>query len=435
MKLLKNAKILGIDYTVSSGDVLLESNIIKSVVIKDTQNSQLDSVHALQSSAQITETIDCGGNLLLPGFVNMHTHSGMTFLRSRADDLPLEKWLTDEVFPNEAKLTEEDQYWFTKLAYLEYIRGGTTTVFDMYLHNTATSQAAKDMKLRTVICGSVNDFGGTAEDLHEDYLKYNTESDQNKFVSFMLGFHAGYTTSRGLLLDIATLSNELKAPVWTHCSETREEVQGCMDATSKTPFTHFEDLGLWENGGGAFHCTHLTDLDLQVIRRYALTPVTCPSSNLKLTSGVADLKAFEDRGIEFAIGTDGPASNNQLSMFREMYLASVLQKNEHSNPSLLPPETIIKAATAAGANALGINAGVILPGKLADLVLVDLNAPNTLLNDPLKNTVYSADTSNVLLTILNGDIRYKNGEYYLPNNESVDQIYSECKKRMQNIFK
>jgi 5-methylthioadenosine/S-adenosylhomocysteine deaminase len=438
LKHFVNAKTF--DFLVCSGEtediIDIELYVQNGVIL-----SSFDQFGAKESDF---EDIDCGGNLLIPGFVNMHTHSGMTFLRSRADDTPLQEWLTKEIFPNEAKLQDDDVYWFTKLAMLEYLSGGTSTIFDMYLNNPEVARAARDMGVRTVLCGSVNDFGGTAQDLQEDLELYggcDLDSPEKALsngpadlVSFKLGFHAEYTTSRPLLEDIVALSDKLKQPVWTHLCETQLEVQECVERTGMTPIAYLESLGMWENGGGGFHGVHLSDEDLKIAQRRNLTLVSCPCSNLKLASGIAPLQKYADAGINLCLGTDGPASNNQLSMFKEMYNASVLQKNLAYDPTIMRPSQIVSMATLNALSPLKLAVGLIEPECFADFTVINLNLPNTVLNDPLKNLVYSCDTSNVVMTVVNGFVLYNHGEYTLPSGETPVDIYKECQKRSQRLF-
>jgi 5-methylthioadenosine/S-adenosylhomocysteine deaminase len=419
MKKLINAKILTPEYTIIDGEVLLKDDRIAEVAAKVDVTEFTD-----------VEVIDCQNNLLIPGLVNAHTHSAMTFLRSRADDLPLQEWLEDVIFPNEAKLTPEDVYWFAQLAILDYISGGTTCALDMYLNNAATSQAALDMGFRMTLVGSLNDFGGTVADLQADFEQLNKP---NSRVQFVLGIHAEYTTNPALIREVADLAHSLQAPTYTHLAETRREVDDCISRTGKTSVQHLADCGFWEFGGAGFHSVHLTDEDRALMQKLNVTAVSCPGSNLKLASGVADLEKLNQAGVNVALGTDGPASNNALSMFREMFLASTLQKVKHNDASRQIPEQILQYATANGATAARIDAGAIAEGKLADLALINLNSPNMLLNNPVKNLVYSTDKADVLLTIINGEVRYNRGEYILPSGRTAEQIYAECGKRVERM--
>ena len=377
--------------------------------------------------------IDAEGNLLMPGFKNAHTHSAMTFLRSYADDLPLQEWLYNQVFPMEAKLTEEDVYWAAMLANLEYLTSGITANFDMYMKNESNAKASADMGFRTVLCGSINDFGGTVEEIEEEYLHFNK---YNPLISYQLGFHAEYTTKRQILEDMAALGKKYKAPVFTHNSETENEVAGCIERYGTTPTAFLNSLGMFDYGGGGFHCVHMTQEDLDICKEKGIWVVTNPSSNVKLASGIAPIQKMLSMGIGLAIGTDGPASNNCLDMFREMFLVTALQKVSLSDAAAVDALEVLHMATAGGARAMGLaDCDVLAEGKCADMVLLDLQKPNMHpLNNITKNIVYSGSKQNVKMTMIDGKILYEDGvfhvgtapeEIYAKVNESITRMKSE----------
>lgn len=377
--------------------------------------------------------IDAEGNLLMPGFKNAHTHSAMTFLRSYADDLPLQEWLYNQVFPMEAKLTEEDVYWAAMLANLEYLTSGITANFDMYMKNESNAKASADMGFRTVLCGSINDFGGTVEEIEEEYLHFNK---YNPLISYQLGFHAEYTTKRQILEDMAALGKKYKAPVFTHNSETENEVAGCIERYGTTPTAFLNSLGMFDYGGGGFHCVHMTQEDLEICKEKGIWVVTNPSSNVKLASGIAPIQKMLSMGIGLAIGTDGPASNNCLDMFREMFLVTALQKVSLSDAAAVDALEVLHMATAGGARAMGLaDCDVLAEGKCADMVLLDLQKPNMQpLNNITKNIVYSGSKQNVKMTMIDGKILYEDGvfhvgtapeEIYAKVNESITRMKSE----------
>ena len=344
----------------------------------------------------------------------------MTGLRSYADDLPLNEWLFDKVFSIEAKLTHDDVYWLVKLAILEYVSGGTTAVFDMYFHTDAAAAAARECGFRFTMCGAVNDFGGDAQSLLDQYNKYNNGDD---LISFKIGLHAEYTTKRELISEVARLAKSLNQPAFTHCSETRREVDECIGRYGKSPVEVFAEVGLFDSGGAIFHGVHLSDTDIALLKQYNVSVVSNPASNLKLASGIAELDKLDKASVRIALGTDGAASNNALSMFREMYLASALQKGTTGDPTVLPPETVLGYATAGGAYVTGADSGVLEVGKLADITVIDLRKPNTVLHNPVKNIVYSCDKSNVALTMVGGKVLYRDGGYYI--GEDASRIYDE----------
>lgn len=376
--------------------------------------------------------IDGQGNLLMPGFKNAHTHSAMTFLRSHADDMKLDEWLNTRVFPAEAKLTGEDIYWLNKLAIMEYLTSGITSIFDMYINKPAGERAAVDTGFRTVICESINDFGGTLEEVEADYKRYNQDSD--RLVSYQLGFHAEYTTGREMMEGLAGLSEKYKIPVYVHCSETKREVEDCRSRTGMTPVAYMDSLGLFAHGGGLFHGVHLDDADFDIVKERGLYIVTNPASNLKLASGIAPVKRYLDMNIPVAIGTDGPASNNCLDMFREMFLTTGLQKVLCDDAEVVPALEVLKMATVNGAHAMGLpECDIIAEGKKADLILIDLQQPNMQpIQNLEKNLVYSGSKQNVKLTMVAGKVLYEDGKYYLDSTK--EEIFARANESARRIL-
>lgn len=379
--------------------------------------------------------IDVKGNLLMPGFKNAHTHSGMTFLRSYADDMPLLDWLNKQIFPMEAKISGEDIYELSKLAILEYLTSGITANFDMYLTLDTIAEASRDCGFRTVLCGAVNDFSQSARELEEWYLKYQKEQERDGLISFRLGFHAEYTTSEPLLREIAEIARKYHAPVYTHNSETRSEVDQCLARTGMTPTAYLDSLGMFAYGGGGFHCVHMTEEDLKIFQKRGLSVVTNPGSNTKLASGIAPIKRMMELGINIGIGTDGPASNNCLDMFREMFLTTGLAKLREKDASAVDADRVLYMATIGGARACGLDdCDTLEEGKLADLIMIDLHQPNMQpLNNITKNLVYSGSKQNVTMTMVNGRILYRNGEFFIGEDpehiyENANQIIRRCRE-------
>lgn len=376
--------------------------------------------------------IDAQGNLIMPGFKNAHTHSPMTFLRSYADDMKLQEWLYEKVFPAEAELTAEDIYWLTKLAVMEYLTSGVTSAFDMYKMKSESAKAAEETGFRMVLCGDINDFGGTVHDVEKDYLNYN--KDKDSLVSYQIGFHAEYTTSRELMEQLAALADRYKAPVYVHCAETKREVDECIQRSGMTPVAYMNSLGLFRHGGGLFHGVHVNDADFNIIKERGLYVVTNPASNLKLASGIAPVKRYLDLGIPVAIGTDGPASNNCLDMFREMFLTTGLQKVLCDDPEAVPAMDVLKMAVVNGAHAMGLSdCDSIAPGKRADLIMIDLKQPNMQpLHNIEKNVVYSGSKQNIKMTMINGKVVYQDGQFYI--GEKTEKIYENANRISERIL-
>ncbi len=433
---LYNARILTMEENrpVFWGEVLIREDKISSVLENDgekrLQNSRLDGACEAEGW---DEQIDCKGNLLMPGFKNAHTHSGMTFLRSMADDLPLQEWLNEMVFPLEAKLTSEDIYHLAKLAILEYLTSGVTAVFDMYLDNDATAEACMDMGMRCVLASGLNDFTSSVEQMEADYIKWNLES-KSPLITYCLAFHAEYTCSRELLSQVADLARRYQAPVYTHLAETVREVEACKQKYGATPAVFLDSLGMFDYGGGGYHCVHMSEADMEVFSRPGMYVVTNPGSNTKLASGIAPIAEYVRRKIPVAIGTDGPASNNCLDMFREMFLVTGLSKLREKDASSMDASEVLRMATVNGAMAMGLyQCDVLAPGKLADIIMVDLSQPNMqpIHNIP-KNLVYSGSKSNVCMTMIGGRILYQNGEYFL--RDDPETIYTKCDQIVKRLL-
>ena len=369
--------------------------------------------------------IDANGNVIMPGFKNAHTHSGMTFLRSYADDLPLLDWLNEQVFPMEAKLTPEDIYHLSKLAIMEYLTSGITANNDMYLTPDTIAKASRECGYRTVMVGGLNNFSQSFEGMEEWMNKYNDPED---LVTFQLGFHAEYTNSYENLEKLAALAHKYKAPISAHSSESKSEVEGCIERYGVTPTVLFDKLGMFDYGGSYYHCIHMTDEDIQIMAEKGIYAVTNPGSNVKLASGIARIEDMMDAGVKIAIGTDGPASNNCLDMFREMFLVTALAKIKGENAAALSADHVLRMATVNGAHCMGLlDADVLAEGKLADLIMIDLHQPNMQpINNIEKNIVYSGSKQNVKMTMVNGKILYEDGAFFI--GADAEEIYEKANK-------
>ncbi len=429
---LYNARIL----TMQEGEQIFEGEIWirddRILYVGDGKN--VDGVYdELKIPCLIWDReVDCEKNLLMPGFKNAHTHSGMTVLRSYADDLPLKDWLNKQVFPVEAKLTAEDICELTKLAVLEYLTSGITAVFDMYLTPESIARAFDEMGMRCVQVGAVNNFSQSLELVEKMYQKLNQGSPLQ---SYMLGFHAEYTCSPELLKGIAALAHKYKAPVYTHLSETEEEVAGCRERYGVTPLKYLDGLGIFDYGGGGYHCVHVTEEEIGIMKAKGLYAVTNPGSNTKLASGIAPVSDFLKAGIPVAIGTDGPASNNCLDMFREMFLVTGLAKLKQKDASAVDAMEVLKMATVNGALAMGLrDADILAAGKLADIIMIDLMQPNMQpINNIPKNIVYSGSKSNVAMTMIGGRILYEKGRFFLA--EQPEDIYRKAGQIKERLVK
>lgn len=409
-----NGIILNSNFEISSDDVYVDGNKIVAVGNSDLK---ADTVYDLK------------GNLLMPGFKNAHTHSAMTFARSFADDLPLQPWLYDMIFPMEAKLTGEDIYYLSQLAFMEYLTSGITACFDMYYFPEDYAKACVDFGFRSVMTSGLNNFKESIDLLEEYYNKYN---NYDELLSYKLGFHAEYTTSKELIAEIGRLAEKYKAPVFMHSSETESEVKECIERYGCTPTKLFDELGLFNYGGGAYHSVWLTDEDIDIYKKRGVWAVINAGSNSKLASGIAPINKLQKNGIGLAIGTDGPSSNNALDMFREMFLICATQKLKNMDAASMDANEILKMATVGSAHCMGLDdADVIDVGKLADLIVIDMHKPNMQpINNITKNLVYSGSKDNVKMTMINGKILYDNGEFI---GIDTDKIYTKSQSIIDRI--
>lgn len=415
---------------VENGKIIKNSAvIINGSVIEDVMSNQ-------KSGENFDRIIDFNNDLLMPAFINAHAHSAMTLFRSIADDVPLDKWLFDYIFPLEKKLTAEDVYNGTMLAILEYVRGGVATVGDMYLYSeNSVLKAASLSGINIVSIGGASDITGQAEkeiEIQEEYYQKLNNKFEN--IGYIIGCHAEYTCSEKLINMLVDLSYKYKAPIYTHASETLKEVGDCaVRHNNLSPILYLNKCGFFDNGATLAHCVHADKDDIKVLHNKGVNVVHNPSSNLKLASGIAPVYTIQKNGVCVALGTDGAASNNSLDMFKEMYLASVLQKAQMSDACAVTSHTAIKMATINGAKALNLkNRGIIKKGYKADLIRVDINGahmqPN---NNLLNNLVYAAKSSDVLMTMANGKILYENGNYYI--GEKFDRIIANAKKSIKEL--
>ena len=374
--------------------------------------------------------IDARGNLLIPGFKNAHNaHPDdlPPLLRGRS---PAPRMARAPGLPERGKARRGRRYWLNILGIMEYLTSGITSNFDMYIQQKNSIAATVDTGFRTVLTSGLNNFVDSPEILEEMYNYVNELSDRT---SYLLGFHAEYTTGGPLLEAVAKLAEKYHSPVWTHNAETKSEVEGCKERWGLTPTQLMERLGMFQYGGGGYHCIWMEDRDFEIFRDRKLTAVTNPSSNLKLASGICPLKRFYDNGINLAIGTDGPASNNCLDMFREMFLTTGLSKVREMDAAGIPADAILYMATAGGAHAMQLtDCDRLAAGKKADLVMIDLHQPNMQPeNNLIKNLVYSGSKQNVKLTMVNGQILYENGEFHI--GFDPEEIYARSNAIIRRI--
>lgn len=355
---------------------------------------------------------DARGNLLLPGLVNCHCHAAMSLFRGLADDLPLMTWLEHYIFPAERRWVDDQLvYYGTLLAAAEMIRGGITTVADAYFHAAAARRALAEAGLRAVVAQGVIDCPapGVPEpavnlQVAAAFLEEGEEFPPGLSTSTVF-CHSPYTCGAATLQGAKALAAHWQRPFFLHLAETREEVELSRRRTGLTPVRYLDRLGLLDAQTVAVHAVWLTPEDQELLAARQVKVCHCPESNLKLAAGVAPIAALRRRGVTVGLGTDGPASNNNLDLFGEMSLAARLQKVYGQDPTLLPAREVVAMATCEGAAVLGLagKIGSLAPGKEADLIILDLQQPHlTPLYDPYSQLVYAARAADVQAVMVQG---------------------------------
>ena len=421
--LIENVKIL----TMADGEVIKNGNIyIENEKIKKITSDNIDFSY--------DKKIDGKNYLAMPGFVNAHTHVGMSLFRNFSDDVELMTWLNEKIWPLEDKLIEEDVYWASLLSHAEMIMTGTTSFADMYYFEDQTIKALEKSKMRAQISR-----GLTLEDKNYKKIEENIdlfkkyENSQNGRINIAFGPHAVYTTDKNYLKEINKYAKKYNMPIHIHLSETKTENTDCMKRFNQSPTEVFEECGIFENKTIAAHGVYLSDKDLDILSKYDVSVVHNPSSNLKLSSGFLDCTRVINKKINLAMGTDSSASNNNLSMIKEISLTSLVSK--YNNPQNLKAYDVLKMATINGAKALGLDdkIGTLEEGKLADIILIDLNNPNhTPQNNLISSLPYSTFDKDVSYVIINGDLVYDDKKFVYLNEKEIIKNAEESFEKLRN---
>ena len=356
--------------------------------------------------------IDAAGNLLMPGLINCHGHGAMTLFRGLADDLPLMTWLTEHIFPAEARLVDAEMvYWCSKLASAEMILGGTTTVADAYFHEDAAAQAFCEAGIRAVAPQGIIDF--PAPGVPDPTQNIAAAADflaawqgKNPLLTPALFCHSPYTCSPDTLQRTKALAREAGSLFFIHLAETKEELRQIKEQHGCTPVGLLHRLGLLDENTVCVHCIWLDARDIELLQETGAKVTTCPESNMKLGSGIAPLAELLEAGVPVGLGTDGCASNNDLDLFQEMASCARLHKVAAHEPTRLPAATVLGMATGAGARVLGLarQTGRLAVGLRADCIIIDRRQPHlTPFHNP-ETLVYAGRGSDVSTVLIDGRV-------------------------------
>lgn len=378
--------------------------------------------------------IDGSNKMALPGFVNCHTHAAMSLLRGIADDLPLQEWLKEIIWPVEASLTPEDIYWGSKFAIMEMISGGTTTFSDMYFSMEQVARAASETGIRAVLGQGLIEEKDGPEGLKTALdFAVKWKGKANGKIKTVLAPHAPYTCSPSYLCDIIELSKKNNFLIHIHLAETKKELQFINKNYNASPVEHLNNIGLLETPLLAAHCVHVKPHEFSLMKKHNVGVAHNPVSNMKLGSGIAPIAELLEHNINIGLGTDGAASNNNLDLIEEARTASYLQKVEKNDPSLLNLQQLLQMLTQNGARVLKINKlGILKNNYLADIILI--NKKNDLANYPehnsLSNLFYAGNRKLVDTVIVDGQIIYKNCSFV---NLDQQEVLAEVTKRAQKL--
>ena len=398
------------------------------------EGETIASVTPTRPAGAFTQEIDCGGNVLMPGLVNAHTHIPMTLMRGYGGGCDLHTWLNDWIFPAEAKLDGRAVRAGADLALAELIASGVTTIADMYMHTTHIAQAVLEAGISANLsCGGVyfgapGDFGpDTCKDCeNQRILTEEFHGAGNGQILVDASVHGEYTSNVPLWQWMADYAQRKGLGMHVHVSETQSEHEGSLTRWGLTPFRILDRYGVWDTRAIAAHCVWTTEEDWAAMADKGVTCVHNPVSNLKLGSGVAWVPAMKAAGVNVALGTDGVSSNNNQDMFEEMKFAAVLHNGVTHNPLALLPRDVLAMATRDGGRALGRKTGVIAPGYTADLILVDFTRPHlTPCHSVTDHLVYSAHGSDVVMNMARGKVIYKDGTFLTLD---LDQILAEVRQ-------
>lgn len=424
---------------------ILLKNILAAVpegntdVIKETniyiEGSRIVAIGTQPEGFQADKVIDGKDRLAIPGLINCHTHSYMSFMRNVADDLSFMDWLFGTIDPIEQQMTDEDTYWGACLAIIEMMKSGTTCFNDMQMNIYQTTRAVKESGMRAVISrglvGSGNDEAGQMR-LAQAYEERDAFRDCDR-LSFMLGPHAPYTCDDGFMRIVSEEAKKNNMRIHVHLSESESEISQIQEKYGCTPIEMADKNGLFDVPAIAAHCVQITKSDIEILKKKRVSVVTNPASNMKLGNGFAPVPALLEAGVNVCLGTDGAASNNSLNMFHEMSLLALIHKGVRRTPQCISAKENFRIATINGAKALGLEkeTGSLEAGKKADIAILNLNTPSlTPRNNLLAGLSYSANGSEVETVIIDGKITMEDRKVLTLDEELVYRKVNEIIARM-----
>ncbi len=437
--ILKNGSILldpKFGIVRDNSEVVIRNGVTESIGFNNPPQNGTDHVERGEDRALV---IDCTNCLIMPGLINAHTHAAMSLFRGFADDLPLETWLQKYIFPAEgACVNPEFVYLGTRIAAAEMVLSGTTTFADGYFFMEESARASQEVGIRSVCAQGILDFGvpdcepGRWQQRLDRFLK---NCPQHELITPAIFIHSPYTCSPETFREAVAVARQNGLRIFSHISETAGEVANHKEKYGMSPIRHLETLDVLGDDFTIVHAVHIDSDDISVLKTTGTSVVHCPECNMKLASGISPVSELLANDVCVAIGTDGPASNNNLDIIEEIRTASLLAKLSQNNPEALGAREVVKMATVSGAKALGLrnSFGVIEQGSSADMIVIDLSKPHlSPVFDPISHLVFAARGSDVRDVIIDGKLVVSNGMLTTIN---LGSLLEEARSFSCNILK
>jgi len=414
-----------------------------AIAINDGNIIAIDQAENIARQYHAAKTINARDSLILPGFVNCHTHAAMTCFRGIADDLELMDWLNNYIFPAEAKNVNKDlAYWGSMLACAEMIKSGTTTFCDMYIFEDETARAAKQAGMRCLVGEVLFDFPSPNFKTPEEGLAYTRmlieKWQDDPLINIIVEPHSLYTCSPALLTSAKKLADYYHVPLGIHLLENKSEKEQLLQKYGKPAVSFLKEIDYLNEKLIAFHCVDFSDEDIKLFADHGCKISHNPASNMKLASGVAPVPDMLKAGITVGLGTDGCASNNNLDMIKEMSTAAKLHKVVRLDPTLLNAQTVVRMATIDGAKTLGMDkiTGSLEVGKKADIIIIGLNKPHlTPLYSEYSHLVYSASGADIDTVLIGGKVVMENRKLLTIDEAEVMQRVREIAVNIKNSLR